>query len=149
DRSAWDLSRKESHMRTEAPALLESETYDDWQTSAQELAQWAWERLVARTDRYGSYRSKSQLRIVQQKGTDLSPTLTRQNLTFEDLVKHFKASSRKDLVGTFPVDANNQAKWGAFDFDCHDGSDQTAKANERAATRLHRALTRRKFNPLL
>src|SRR5262245_6108046 len=75
-----------------------------WAGHASELARWAWERLVNRTDARGGYRPLRERgrEYTRRDGTKarLGKSTTRKGqLTAELLARHFRATAPEHVVG--------------------------------------------------
>lgn len=111
-----------------------------WRCCARELAAWAWERMVNRTDVWG-------LRTPEGESWTLPRKRDRGKvfLTERDLCDHY--------VGryTYGVHASDRqfSLYGAVDYDNHDNSAETRSANIRDAALLCNALRRAGAAPLV
>jgi hypothetical protein len=119
-------------------------TPNAWHERADDLARWALERLVNRTDVWGAY-------LPDGKPTTRPPREERGSAWLgEDgvLLRHFRADGPQDVVGLHSTNNyRNTARWGAVDIDNHGTADPGA--NLRAALHWHDCLVRRGFRPLL
>jgi hypothetical protein len=109
----------------------------EWVRFADELAEWAMERLVNRRDVWSQYTLKDgkigvvMLPIVERRklGTDM--------VTLNKLHRHFSGKSPAHLIGLHSISDHSTCKWFAIDVDLHDetlpGSDEIAEANFNAA----------------
>ncbi|HEX6278672.1 MAG TPA: hypothetical protein VFZ49_01535 [Pyrinomonadaceae bacterium] len=109
----------------------------EWVRYADQLAEWAMERLVNRRDVWSQYTLKDgkigvvMLPIVERRklGTDM--------VTLNKLHRHFSGKSPAHLIGLHSISDHSTAKWFAIDVDLHDetlpGSDEIAEANFNAA----------------
>jgi hypothetical protein len=125
-----------------------------WTAHANEMAKWAWERLVNRTDAWGGYRPPEEIgkEYVRPDGTKgkLGPQTTHKgNLTLARLARHFRGQSRADVIGLHSTSPANTSLWGALDIDQHGDDPARAEANRLAALHWHGELVRRGFRPLL
>lgn len=109
----------------------------EWVRYADELAEWAMERLVNRRDVWSQYTLKDgkigvvMLPIVERRkmGTDM--------VTLNKLHRHFSGKSPAHLIGLHSISDHSTAKWFAIDVDLHDetlpNSGEIAEANFNAA----------------
>ncbi len=109
----------------------------EWVRYADQLAEWAMERLVNRRDVWSQYTLKDgkigvvMLPIVERRkmGTDM--------VTLNKLHRHFSGKSPAHLIGLHSISDHSTSKWFAIDVDLHDetlpGSDEIAEANFDAA----------------
>lgn len=109
-----------------------------WTFRRYELAAWAWERLVNRTDAWGGYRPWEEVgkEYVKANGTKdtLKPQTTRKGqLTLSHLARHFGARDRADLIGLHSTSLENTSLWGAVDIDWHGPTSAPAEVNWIAA----------------
>src|SRR5829696_5133081 len=110
---------------------------EEWVRYADELAEWAMERLVNRRDVWSQYTLKDgkisvvMLPIPERRklGTDM--------VTITKLHRHFSGKSPAHLIGLHSISDHSTAKWFAVDIDLHDESlpnaDEVAEANFAAA----------------
>jgi len=114
-----------------------------WQNRAGELADWAWKRLVNRTDCHGRY--------YQKNGGVEEATETARPLTLEIVRRHFRATCTEDVIGVHSAVFNgggSLSKWTCPDIDYHSDRDD-ADANQRAVVAWYDVLIGRGFHPLL
>lgn len=109
----------------------------EWVRYADQLAEWAMERLVNRRDVWSQYTLKDgkigvvMLPIVERRklGTDM--------VTLNKLHRHFSGKSPAHLIGLHSISDHSTAKWFAIDVDLHDetlpNSGEIAEANFNAA----------------
>jgi hypothetical protein len=109
---------------------------DAWHLRAEPLADWTLARLVNRRDACGAYFNGGQVtrRITVDRAR---------------LIRHYQGRYASHIIGVYPADANNLAKWGALDLDVHGDDPRRAEANRHAAQHWHGELVRRGFRPLL
>jgi hypothetical protein len=125
-----------------------------WRDRAEELAGWAWARLVNRTEAWGGYRPPGEwgkeFRRPDGRPGKLGQTTTRKGeLTRQTLAGHFRGRDRAALVGLHSTSPANTSRWGFLDIDWH-GPDSTApEVNQGAALHWHGELARRGFRPVL
>src|SRR5262249_43546903 len=125
-----------------------------WAARAEELARWAWRRLVNRTDAWGGYRPPEEWgrEYHRRDGTTgkLGQTTTRKGrLTPALLARHFRATDRADVLGLHATSAANTSFWGALDLDAHGPTGTAPEANLRAALAWYARLVEDGFRPLL
>src|SRR5262245_5902568 len=98
-----------------------------WTAHADELAAWAWARLVNRTDAWGRY--GSQVTYTAPSGA----LRGRVFLTEGDVARHFRATCRGDILGLHTTSPGNLSRWLAVDIDQHGEGGNDPEANLRAA----------------
>lgn len=111
----------------------------EWEERADDLAQWAMERLVNRRDVWSQYTLRG-----DKIGVVMLPIAERRALghdmvTLQKLRRHFAGRSRSHLIGLHAISDHNTAKWFAIDVDLHDPT--VANADELAAANLAACLT--------
>ncbi len=126
---------------------------EEWMRYADELAEWAMERLVNRRDVWSQYTLKDgKIRVVmlpiperRKLGTDM--------VTLTKLHRHFSAKSVAHLIGLHSISDHSTAKWFAIDVDLHDESlpnaDEVAEANFAACLEWAERLRKQGMDPLL
>jgi hypothetical protein len=127
-------------------------TGNAWQREAGRLAQWTQERLVNRTDVYGSYLPLER-RTAGQSNNYTAPAkeLRRPGvLTTEIIEEHYRGNDRGHLIGLHAISAESTCKWLLVDIDQH-GEDRKAlgEANFKAALGWYAELQGRGFHPVL
>jgi hypothetical protein len=125
-----------------------------WAARADELARWAFARLVVRSDAWGGYRPPEEWgkEYLKPDGTigKLGQTTTRKGrLTEALLARHFRATERGDLIGLHSTSADNTSLWGGVDIDWHGPTSTAPEINARAALAWYDSLTAGGFHPLL
>ena len=125
-----------------------------WTSYAGQLAEWAWERLVNRTDAWGGYRPEEEwgLPYLRRDGTSGKlgeQTTHKGSLTPAILERHFQARSRPAIVGLHSTSTEATSRWGAIDVDWHGETSTAPETNWRAARAWFAALKRLGFHPLL
>lgn len=125
----------------------------EWVRYADELAEWAMERLVNRRDVWSQYTLKDgkisvvMLPIVERRklGTDM--------VTLNKLQRHFSGKSPAHLIGLHSISDHATCKWFAVDVDLHDeslpGADEMALANFEAALDWAERLREMGMDPML
>lgn len=123
--------------------------YNAWSARSEELADWVFRHLLVRADRHGGY--------YRKPGEKAKPT-TRDALTRDDLVRHFRATRAEHLVGLHstvwlppatPGGTTCWARWLALDIDNHDDRPTDPAATLRAALAFRARLVGLGFDPLL
>jgi hypothetical protein len=126
---------------------------EEWKRSADDLADWAMERLVNRRDVWSQYTLKAgEIRVVmlpikerRRLGTDM--------VTHEKLKRHFTGRSPAHLIGLHSISDHSTCKWFAIDIDLHDekvlNADEIATANLAAALEWSARLQEAGFDPML
>src|SRR5262245_23184460 len=113
-----------------------------WHIHAAALGEWAWQRLVNRTDVWGMYGTAGAWTAppVRLRG--------RVVLTPGWLADHFLGLRRSDLVGLHSTSPQNTSLWCGPELDCHDAAGDPA-ANLAAALGWYARLRALGFTPLL
>jgi len=126
---------------------------EEWMRYADDLAEWAMDRLVNRRDVWSQYTLKDgkisvvMLPIVERRklGTDM--------VTLNKLQRHFSGKSPAHLIGLHSISDHSTCKWFAVDVDLHDeslpGADEVAQANFEAALDWAESLRERGMDPML
>ncbi len=126
---------------------------EEWQRYADQLAEWAMDRLVNRRDVWSQYTLKNgevgvvMLPIKERRkaGTDM--------VTMNKLRRHFSGRAVSHLIGLHSISDHSTAKWFAIDIDMHDehviNADEIARANWAAAQEWCRRLRAAGFDPIL
>jgi hypothetical protein len=133
-------------------AAQHGSTADAWNARAGELAAWAWQRLVNRTDVWGGYyraRDNAGDWITQQTTHARKQDRGRVFLTPGILTRHFCGCHTRDIVGLHSTSLENTSRWGAVDADCHGPTSTAAEVNLRAVLAWYDVLVRQRFRPLL
>ena len=108
-----------------------------WSTHATELAQWANDRLVNRSDAWGGYYAKD---------GESRQTTNKGQLSLEDLAVHFSHDGQ--TIGLHTTGTDGMCAWGAIDIDNHDGAGSPEK-NLEAALAWYKILKCREYAPIL
>ena len=126
---------------------------EEWLRYADELAEWAMERLVNRRDVWSQYTLKDgKIRVV------MLPIVERRKLgtdmvTITKLHRHFSAKSVAHLIGLHSISDHSTCKWFAVDVDLHDetlpNADEIAEANFAACLGWAERLCAQGMDPLL
>jgi hypothetical protein len=122
-----------------------------WEARADELAEWALARLVARTDVCGRYfpvwtpegwaTETYTWPRKDRRGTDrLTPGMVEQ---------HFRARNARDVLGLHAIGTDQLCPAAQLDLDNHGGDPATAAVNWRAALAWFNDLTEQGLRPLL
>ena len=126
---------------------------EEWQRYADQLAEWAMDRLVNRRDVWSQYTVKNgevgvvMLPIKERRkaGTDM--------VTMNKLRRHFSGRAVSHLIGLHSISDHSTAKWFAIDIDMHDehviNADEIARANWAAAQEWSKRLRADGFDPIL
>jgi hypothetical protein len=125
-----------------------------WARGAAELAEWAYKRLVNRTDAWGGYRpleevGKEYRRADGTTGKFGAQTTRKGNLTPLILAAHFRGQRRADLVGLHSTSAGNTSRDGWLDIDWHGPTSTAPEVNLAAALHWCEEEVRQGFRPLL
>jgi hypothetical protein len=108
-----------------------------WADRADDLAAWAWQHLVNRTDAWGEYPAAG------------GQATAYGTLTPARLARHFRAEGRGDLLGLHPAGPDNRGLGGAVDIDAHGPGGNDPAATLAAALHWHTRLADYGFTPLL
>lgn len=126
---------------------------EEWVRYADDLAEWAMERLVNRRDVWSQYTLKDgKIRVFmlpvperRKLGTDM--------VTLTKLQRHFSGKSAAHLIGLFSISDHATCKWFSVDVDLHDetvpNAGEIAEANFAAALEWAEKLRSRGMDPLL
>ncbi len=126
---------------------------EEWMRYADDLAEWAMERLVNRRDVWSQYTLKDgKVRVFmlpvperRKLGTDM--------VTLNKLHRHFQAKSVAHLIGLFSISDHSTCKWFAVDVDLHDetvpNAGEIAEANFAAALEWAEKLRAQGMDPML
>lgn len=123
-----------------------------WQQEASRLAQWTLERLVNRTDVYGSYLPLGSRKAGQSNNYTAPGNGQRVPgaLTAEIIEEHYRGNDQGDLIGVHAIAPDCTCKWLLIDIDQHgDNQKALAAANAKAAFEWYTGLQQRGFHPLL
>jgi hypothetical protein len=128
-------------------------TGNAWRREAGRLAQWTEERLVNRTDVYGSYLPAGSRQAG--KGNNYTAPANKGlrrpgTLTGEIIEEHYRGYDQGSLIGLHAISPDCTCRWFLIDIDQH-GEDRAAlaAANAKAAFGWYAELQRRGFHPLL
>jgi hypothetical protein len=118
-----------------------------WAAHASLLSDWAFRRLVNRTDIWGGY--------WREENGRTRPTTRphprdrgKYSLTKDILANHFAADETRSIAGLHTTSTENTSRWGAVEIDWHGESSFPAKVNLAAALHWHDVLCRLGFQPL-
>ncbi len=126
---------------------------EEWMRYADDLAEWAMERLVNRRDVWSQYTLKDgKIRVFmlpvperRKLGTDM--------VTITKLHRHFQGKSPAHLIGLFSISDHATCKWFAVDVDLHDetvpNAGEIAEANFAAALEWAEKLRSMGMDPML
>ncbi|HMJ08460.1 MAG TPA: hypothetical protein VK468_05610, partial [Pyrinomonadaceae bacterium] len=126
---------------------------EEWQRYADQLAEWAMERLVNRRDVWSQYTVKNgEIGVVmlpikerRKAGTDM--------VTLNKLRRHFSGRAVSHLIGLHSISDHSTAKWFAVDVDLHDeniaNADEIAQANFAAVMAWAKHLRDLKMDPIV
>jgi hypothetical protein len=123
-----------------------------WAARADDLAGWAWERLVNRTDAWGGYyraRNDAGGWVTYQMTRPKKANRGRLQLTRAVLARHFAATSTRDVAGLHTTSPGNACRWGALDIDRHGDGGPAPETTLAAALHWFDRLCRLGFRPLL
>jgi len=115
---------------------------DAWIIHADELAQWAMQRMVVRPDAYLSYYRTTE--------GDADACKRDRKVTPKLLQSHFAAVQTDGLIGLYTTSPDAKCRWLAIDLDRHpEHSDEVGEQNIRFALYLFETLSGLGFHPLL
>jgi P4 family phage/plasmid primase-like protien len=132
-----------------------------WYARAKDLASWAWDHCVVRTDVWGGYVSLSDRakKCKREDGTEfiLGKTCTRPakkyrgklSLTVENLERHFRATQPAAVVGLHTSSADSRCKVGTVEIDAHGEQGNDPTVTIRAARAWYEKARALGFQPLL
>lgn len=125
----------------------------EWEKNAEELAEWAMDRLVNRRDVWGQYTLRDgeigfvTLPIKERRGTG------SDMVTLQKLKRHFAGRAASHLISLHSISDHDTCKWFAVDIDLHDptvaNADELAAANLAAALEWARRLRDKLFDPCI
>ncbi len=129
---------------------------EEWRARAAELGQWAFARMVNRTDVWGAYLPRSRRR----QGADgreqkvvtapFSKARGKEFLTKGVLTRHFAGLDVGHVTGLHATSADGTSRWLGIDVDLHDDDDPAlAGANRASGIDWHDRLVERGFDPIL
>ena len=125
----------------------------EWQRYADDLAEWAMERLVNRRDVWSQYTLRN-----GEVGVVMLPIKERRAsgsdmVTLNKLRRHFAGRAVSHLIGLHSISDHSTCKWFAVDVDLHDenvaNSDDVALANFAACLDWAKRLRERFMDPCL
>ena len=102
---------------------------ESWASRAESLAEWAWRRLVNRTNAWGQYRAPGE-----------APYVRKEELTQKILERHFRGADVSDLIGLHTTSPSNTSRWLALDVDQHGSDEEAAHRHETALMALYAEL---------
>ena len=115
-----------------------------WQERATDLAQWAWDTHVVRTDRFGLYSKTGNPKAFPKKGPEADA------LKPDHLAQHFYAGPNHRRLGMYSLDpADSTGRVIVIDIDAHDKDVVYPDRNRRYAVHVYDRATRLGFRPLL
>lgn len=126
---------------------------EEWQRYADDLAEWAMERLVNRRDVWSQYTLRNgevgvvMLPIKERRkaGTDM--------VTMNKLRRHFAGRAVSHLIGLHSISDHQTCKWFAVDVDLHDeevaNADEIALANFAACLKWASQLREQFMDPVI
>jgi hypothetical protein len=122
-----------------------------WATHAPALAEWSGRLLVNRRDVWGGYYAVNSGGewATCQTTHPLMAERGKRLLGLPDLLRHFRATSTRDVLGLHTTSADNLSRWGAVDIDNHGEQSPDPAANLAAALAWYERLVALGFRPLL
>ena len=131
---------------------------EEWRERAPELAAWAMNRLVNRTDVWGRYLSpkyRGESSTGNPKNKAITAPFKQERgkifLQQSSLEKHFKAKEGGGILGLHSCSSDGASKWFALDIDLHDDDDLSVsrEGNFVAAKAWYKRLQEEGFDPVL
>jgi len=120
-----------------------------WRRRAPDLADWAYRRLVNRTDAYGAYTPIERRGQPGRDGRPVPSTYTaKRALNSAALCRHFYGARHDHVLGLHSTSTGQTCRWGAFDVDRH-GDDIDPQQTQAMSMWLYDDCVRRGFHPLL
>lgn len=125
-----------------------------WRADAHDLAQWAWERLVNRTDCYGRYFLRLQGLhpndyAVFNQPIPVGSCTVWQPLTLDLLRRHFLTFDTPGLIGLHVTSPDDACRWIEWDIDQHEPNvNELAERNCLTAMTWYQRLCELGFAPL-
>jgi len=135
--------------------ILVDNAQNPWRKHAGELAAWAWDHMVNRTDCYGRYYQRLQGLdandfFVMGTPIPVGACTVWRPLTPDLLRGHFLTFETHGIVGLHSTSPKDTCKWVEIDIDQHDpGVTALAERNCAAAVAWFRRLRAIGFQPLL
>ena len=125
-----------------------------WAARADELAAWAWERLVVRRDCWGAYTPpdrRGQTYTRKDGKPDKVPTsyTAKGDLTLALLAKHFRGARPEHVMGLHSTSPMNTSLAARVDIDCHGPGANDPACNLKAVVSWYDRLAGLGFRPLL
>ncbi len=132
-----------------------------WAARAPELAQWAWDRMVIRTDVWGGYnpladrgrkylgRDGKECVVGKTQTMPWKKQRGRVSLTPAVLERHFRARVPEHVIGLHTTGPDNTSKFGTVEVDVHGEGGNDPAATRRATLAWYEVLGGRGFRPLL
>jgi hypothetical protein len=148
-------------LTTDVQTTAAAEAAAPWADRAEELAAWAWQRLVNRVDVWGGYHAIADRNkvIKRHDGTTgpLGTTTTKPRrkdrglvvLKPQVLVWHFFATEPTAVVGLHTTSPENTSKWGGVEVDWHGEGSTDPAVNWHVTRTWYDRLVTRGFRPLL
>lgn len=127
---------------------------EEWSERAGEMAQWAMQRMVNRTDLWGRYLKPNHRGEGGSNKAITAPFKKERGKIFlqtSSLAKHFKVKSAGGNLGLHSASKDGTSRWCAIDIDLHDDEDMsvTKEGNYVAAIAWRNRLVEMGFDPLL
>jgi hypothetical protein len=120
-----------------------------WSARDEELAAWAWDRLVNRTDAWGAYWPLHRRDAGNSWTAPARRLRGRVLLTPDVLVRHFQSKAPEHVIGLHTTSPDNTSRWGAVEVDWHGPTSTNPAANLAAALAWRDRLRGLGFAPLL
>jgi hypothetical protein len=134
---------------------------EEWAARAQELADWAMERLVNRKDVWGQYSVLTPAERRREGKSYKAMTLPRVEMRGQDMVtidkltRHFASRHHRkpQIIGLHTTSKEGTCRWFGIDIDMHDetkaDAEDHARRNLNGALEWFRQLQAQGYDPLL
>jgi hypothetical protein len=129
---------------------------DEWRERAPELAAWAMQFLVNRTDVWGRYLAKKHRKLKDGvfNHAITAPFRDERGKVFlnkSSLEKHFRTQQVSGVLGLHSASSDLASRWLAIDIDLHDEDELSVspQGNFVAARHWYRQLVEAGFDPIL
>ena len=125
---------------------------EEWSERAPELAEWAMNHLVNRTDVWGRYIRRKADELTQVVTAPFRDERGKVFLDLDSLRKHFRTRQASGQLGLHSASSDLTSRWLGIDIDLHDRDEEwgvTATGNLAAACGWRQSLVDRGLDPLL
>jgi hypothetical protein len=147
----FDSSPLTPHTATKSTIVLAADPRAAWQECADDLAHWAWTRLVNRVDAWGGYWREQMLEGARTHPTTRPHPRDRGNvrLSVQVLCNHFAADETRCVIGLHTTSPENTSRWGAVEVDWHGETSTPPEVNFATVFHWYARLVDCGFRPLL